>query len=301
LHWAGDHPLIALGTPFVVLLVVIAAVSNSDTSQQADSNCPPSQKVEVNGQFVCKQVPVQPPQPTTASSAPATAAFTTISEPSKATVSVSGTYLGTVQNKTANLSSTVAAVFRQSKTGVLEGCMKIKPPLYGSGAVQGTVRGAYVNFTVADITFHGDSLKNLITGSYVVSRQDGQQLGDFRIEKRKEGDPQYYCNGATLTEVEVTPPHQPEVIVVPREKPKTTVVIVTSDYASIDKRCAFLPTDNYARCNFQPETIARPRKYDRLTVLSPLTRAENGEDIYKVRTAQGWEGWIDSKFVQIQD
>jgi hypothetical protein len=225
--------------------------------------------------------------------------LTPVSEepPSKATVTVSGTYVGTVHNKTVNLSSTVAAVFRQSKTGVLEGCMQVKPPLYGSGTVQGTVRGVYVNFAVADIAFHGDALKTSITGSYVVSRQDGQQLGDFRIEKRKEGDPRYYCKDGMLTEALTD---VPEVIIVPRERPKTTIAVVTSDYASIEKRCAFLPTDNYGRCNYQPETIARPRKYDRLTILSPLTRAENGEDIYKVRTAQGWEGWINSKFVQIQ-
>lgn len=349
LDWAGEHPIIVVFLFVLAVFSIGAFFSDTNTPQPSASSSSASPTPSTNNTKVAstgpysaypcdfrekvssidgkpcserrdQSVPARPPGFTVVSEEPA---------PSKATVTVSGTYLGTVHNKIANLSSTVAAVFRQSKAGVLEGCMKVKPPLYGSGTVQGTVRGAYVNFAVADITFHGDALKNSISGSYVVSRQDGQQLGDFRIEKRKEGDPQYYCKDGTLTEVqpEVTarqpkvaagtpedskPTEQPEVIVVPREKPKsqpevvvvpreTVIVVVTSDYAAIVKRCAFLPADNYARCGYQPQTIAKPRKHDRLTVLSPLTRAENGEDIYKVRTEQGWEGWIDSKFVQIQD
>jgi hypothetical protein len=252
---------------------------------------------------------------------PATAGFVDSDKASqsKATVSVSGTYLGTVHNKTADVSSTVAVVLRQSKTGELQGCMQIKSSLYGSGTVQGTVRGTSVNFVVADITLHGDALKDAITGAYIVSRKNGQQSGDFRIGRRKEGDPRYYCNGGTVTEVqpEVNAAHQPkiaavlpevkttqhpDVIVVTPDKPMLRVVyaIVTSDYPAIEKRCAFLPTDNYRRCKWEPETIARLRRSDRLTILSPLTRAEDGQDIYRVRTAQGWEGWINSNFVDIQ-
>ena len=337
MRWASEHPIIALAPPVVLVLVVAAALSMpphdffqalakyghiNDTSQ-ADLNCPSSQRVEVNGRFVCHQVPVQLSQPSTASAVatPATAGFVDSEKASqsKATVSVSGTYLGTVHNKTADVSSTVAVVLRQSKTGELQGCMQIKSPLYASGTVQGTVRGTYVNFVVADITLHGNALKDAITGAYIVSRKNGQQLGDFRVERRKEGDLPYYCNGGTVTEVqpEVNAAHQPqisavlpevkitqhpEVIVVLPEKPKLRVAyaIVTADHAAIEKRCAFLPTDNYRRCNWKPETIARVRRFDRLTILSPLTRAKDGEDIYKVRTAQGWKGWINSNFVDIQ-
>lgn len=313
MRWSREHPMLILLTSVFLVFVIASVISGNNTSSQSELNCAPSQRVEINGRFVCSQVPVQPSQTAPASNAasPATAGSTVVSEepaPSKPTVSVSGTYLGTVHNKTVNLSSTVALVLRQNKTGVLQGCMQVKPPLYGSGAVQGSVSGSHVNFAVADITFHGDALRNAITGSYVVSRQDGQQLGDFRIERRKEGDRQYHCNAGALTEVQtdVKTARQPDVIVLPPEKPhqaRSTVVfaVVTSDYAAIEKRCAFLPSDNYGRCNFQPETIAEPRKFDRLTILSPLTRAENGEDIYKVRTVQGWEGWINSKFVEIQE
>ena len=305
LRWTREHPILAISIP-IVLVLVIAALSSSDTSPQANTNCLPSQRVEVNGKFVC-QAPVQA---TSASNAvaPASGAFTVVSEepaPSKPIVSVSGTYLGTVHNQTANLSSSFAAVLHQTKAGVIEGCMEVKPPLYGSGALHGSIRGSHVDFVVADITFRGDASKNEIAGSYVVSRQDGQQLGDFRFEKRKEGDPQYRCNDAALTEIQKEVKTSPVVIVVPAERlpsARSNVIyaIVTSDYAAIEKRCAFLPSDNYGRCHYEPETIARPRKSDRLVILSPLTRAENGEDIYRVRTEQGWEGWINRRFVEIQ-
>jgi hypothetical protein len=219
--------------------------------------------------------------------------------------SLSGTYEGTVHNQTANLSSSFAVVLHQKKAGVLQGCVDVKPPLYGSGLLRGSINGSHLEFQVADIKFQGQSVKNQITGSYVVSRQDGQQLGDFRLEKRKEGDPKYRCNDGALTEIQKEVKASPDVIVVPPERPrspKSNVIyaIVTSDYAAIEKRCAFLPSDNYGRCHYEPETIARPRKSDRLVILSPLTRAENGEDIYRVRTGQGWEGWINRRFVEVQ-
>jgi hypothetical protein len=84
-------------------------------------------------------------------------------------------------------------------------------------------------------------------------------------------------------------------------KPLVTYATVTGTYASIDKRCAFLPIDNYGRCGYGPETIARLQKGDRVRLLSPKVRAENGEDIYKVRTQQGWEGWIKSADIAIEE
>jgi hypothetical protein len=303
LRWSREHPMLAISIP-IVLVWVIAALAGGDTSPQANTSCLPSQKVEVNGNFVCPS-PVPVSQASGATQVPtAPAIVSPAPAQSKPIVSVSGTYLGTVHNQTANLSSSFAAILHQTKGGMLEGCMEVKPPLYGSGALHGSINGSHADFVVADITFRGDASKNTIAGSYVVSRQDGQQLGDFRLEKRKEGDPQYYCNDAVLTEVqkEVT---SPDVIVVPPERlpsAKSTVIYATviSDYAAIEKRCAFLPSDNYGRCHYEPETIARPRKSDRLVILSPLTRAEDGEDIYRVRTAQGWEGWINSRFVEVQ-
>ncbi len=83
-------------------------------------------------------------------------------------------------------------------------------------------------------------------------------------------------------------------------KPVAVYATVTANYATIDKRCAFLPSDNYGRCGYRPQTIAELQRGDRLRVLSPQVRAENGEDIYKVRTKQGWEGWIEVKSIAIE-
>jgi hypothetical protein len=65
--------------------------------------------------------------------------FTVVAEepaPSQPTVSVSGTYFGTVHNQTVNTSSTFIAVIHQAKDGVVDGCMKVEPPLYGSGVAR---------------------------------------------------------------------------------------------------------------------------------------------------------------------
>jgi curved DNA-binding protein CbpA len=59
LRCASEHPILALAPPAVLVLVVAAALSSNDTSH-ADLNCPSSQRVEVNGRFVCQQVPVPP-------------------------------------------------------------------------------------------------------------------------------------------------------------------------------------------------------------------------------------------------
>jgi hypothetical protein len=76
--------------------------------------------------------------------------------------------------------------------------MQVKPPLYGSGAVHGSVRGSHLDFIVADITFKGDVSKSAILGMYVVSRQDGQQLGDFRMTKQPGMQESYGCADGSL-------------------------------------------------------------------------------------------------------
>jgi hypothetical protein len=296
MRWSREHPVLALAIPVFSVWLLVTLVSSNDGSSQSDSTCPPSQRVEVNGRFVCQQAPVQPSKVAASSNAPspATAGFTIVSgdsPPSKPIVSVSGTYFGTVHNKTANISSTFTTVLHQSKGGALEGCMEVKPPLYGSGAVHGSVRGSHLDFVIADITFKGDVSKNAVSGSYVVSRQDSQQFGDFRMTKQPGMQQSYGCADGSLVEVEMAKP---------RPKPEAEYADVGRYYTSIYKRCAFLPNDNFGRCNYQPETIAELKTGDRVRVLSRMVRAENGDDIYKVRTEQGWEGWIDARGITLE-
>jgi DnaJ domain len=225
LDWAGEYPLMVVFLFLVGVFSIGALFSDTNTQSSSSSSatssaspapvrnnakaastgpysaypCDYREKVSSIDGKPCKEkqnesVPAPPPGFTVVSEEPAR---------SKPTVLVSGTYIGTVHNKTVNLSSTVTAVFHQSKTGVLEGCVQVKPPLYGSGTVQGTVRGAYVNFTVADIAFHGDAFKDAITGAYVVSRNDGNQLGDFRLTKQTASNTSYVCTKGEVTKFEV--------------------------------------------------------------------------------------------------
>jgi len=304
IRWAREHPMLTISIP-IVLLWVIAALSGNDTPSQQAANCPPSQRVEVNGKFVC-QAPVQAASASNLG-APS-GAFAVLSEepaPPKPDANVSGVYTGTVHNQTVNLSSSFVVVFNQRKAGVLEGCMEVKPPLYGSGPLHGSIRGSHIDFVVADIRLQGDALKNAVTGSYVVSRQDGQQLGDFRLTKQSGSAASYSCSDGKLIEFEVVDPPatNPQYRTADSPHPKSTAayaIVGSGYYSTMYKRCAFLPLDNYGRCNYGPETVAELKGGDRVRVLSPLIRAENGNDIYKIRTQQGWEGWIDARGITLE-
>lgn len=70
--------------------------------------------------------------------------------------------------------------------------------------------------------------------------------------------------------------------------------------SEIKKRCGF--DTGSMPCGYDDGkfgVIATLREGDRVKVLSPSTRAKDGEDIFKVRTAQGWEGWIDANYVTL--
>jgi hypothetical protein len=124
--------------------------------------------------------------------------------PNLTIASVSGTYVGTVHNQTVNLSSSFAAVLHQTKSGTLEGCMEVQPPLYGSGALHGSMQGSRVDFVVADITFRGDASTSGIAGSYVVTRQEGNQSGEFHLTRQAGAGSLYHCEGGVLTAVSQT-------------------------------------------------------------------------------------------------
>jgi hypothetical protein len=218
MRWSREHPILTLTIPVFLVLVIAAALSGNDTSSQSGLNCPPSQRIEVNGRFVCQPGPVRPPQSAATSDAASAAAGVTAVSDGRvgdkaadfsdvdefvASVSFSGTYAGTVHNRTVNLSSTFTAVIHETKDGVLDGCMKVHPPLYGSGVLRGSIRGSHVNFTVADITFQGRVSKTGITGSYVVTRQEGSQLGDFRLTKQTRSNTSYVCTDGEVTKFEV--------------------------------------------------------------------------------------------------
>jgi hypothetical protein len=188
MRWSRQHPLITLSIP-VFLVWLIATLASSDTSPQAPVQA--TQAASVNTRVVTPESTARP------------AAFE-ISPPATPPISISGTYIGTVHNRTANLSSTFIVVMHQGRAGVLDGCVEVKPPLYGSGVLSGTSSGSHVNFSVADITFNGDASKNAIRGSYVVSRQDGRQVGDFRLSEQTGAKESYGCAKGAVLELETS-------------------------------------------------------------------------------------------------
>src|ERR1051326_4119081 len=131
--------------------------------------------------------------------------------------------------------------------------MEVKPPLYGSGALRGSIRGSRLNFVVADITFQGDASKSGITGSYVVTRPTGNQLGEFHLTKQPSGTQNLFgCADGDLIEVEVETLKRKPVA----KAHRAIIAVVTGRYgATLYKRCAFLPSENYGRCNYSPEEV----------------------------------------------
>jgi curved DNA-binding protein CbpA len=78
----------------------------------------------------------------------------------------------------------------------------------------------------------------------------------------------------------------------PVAKTPAGIAVVTGKYgATLYKQCAFLPFEDYSRCSIGHERVAQLKRGDRVRFLSPLTEAQSGADIYKVRTQQGWVGW----------
>ena len=220
LDWAGEHPIMVVFLFIAAVFGFGALFSDTNTPQSSASSssasptpftnnakaastgpysaypCDFREKVSSIDGKPCKErqdesVPAPPPR----------IAVVTNSTPNPPTpaVAVSGTYVGTVQNQTVNLSSSFTVIITQAKGGALEGCMEVKPPLYGSGALRGSIRGSRLNFVVADITFQGDASKNGITGSYVVTRPAGNQLGEFHLMRQVGTTPSYDCEGGVLT------------------------------------------------------------------------------------------------------
>ncbi len=84
---------------------------------------------------------------------------------------LTGEYSGVVHNQAAALSADFA-IKVQDSGGALSGSMLVKPPLAGSGPLEGSVDGSSVTFAVTSsigtITFLGTRSKNKITGTYIV-------------------------------------------------------------------------------------------------------------------------------------
>jgi DnaJ domain len=320
-RWAKTHPVIALGMVLFMIVGIFMIVGSLSSSIGSLSS---STGPVLDGQY--SQYPCDPTQtyspidrkpckPSTASKTAAPIAKTQIALKAIANPlspdsshTIAGTYFGVVHNKTANLAASFGVLFQQKDSTTFDGCMGVKPPLYGGGLLHGTIRGSHIDFAVNMIRFQGEVSGKEIAGSYIVSKSEGlQELGDFHLAMKMGAYPEYRCTDGTFAEVQTTiktaaSDSQPLTrYAKPRPTPVAVYAIVTGTYGgTLNKRCAFLPSDNYGRCGYKPETLAQLQKGDRLRVLSPQIRAENGDDIRKVRTEQGWEGWIDISSITVE-
>jgi hypothetical protein len=101
--------------------------------------------------------------------------------------SVAGEYAGSVHNQTAGLSADFEVNVKDAG-GILSGSMSVKPPLYGSGPLEGSANGSDVAFTVTSslgkIAFVGTRIKKRITGTYTVTPPNGAiEKGTFTIDR----------------------------------------------------------------------------------------------------------------------
>jgi hypothetical protein len=104
--------------------------------------------------------------------------------------SLAGDYAGTVHNETAAVSADFA-IKLQETGGTLSGAMTVKPPLYGSGPLEGSTRGADVAFTVTSsigrIAFVGTHSRERITGTYTVAQPAGGiERGTFTLGRTSD-------------------------------------------------------------------------------------------------------------------
>jgi hypothetical protein len=224
IDWSCKHPLIVVLTVLFSSLFIASLFSGENTAQPESkpqsvtnnasaASTGPYSKFPCDVRYTISPIDGKPCSERRDQSIPPPPQGFTVDEKTTGTqsptptISVSGTYAGTVHNRTVNLSSTFTVVVHQTEAGILNGCMDLKPPLYGSGVLRGSILGSHVNFAVADVTFQGDASKSGIAGSYVVTRQEGNQLGNFRLMKQAGAQRLYHCDNGVLTAVaKVAPP-----------------------------------------------------------------------------------------------
>jgi hypothetical protein len=217
IDWSCKHPLIVVLTVLFSSLFIASIFSGENTSQPesktqsvtnnaAAASTGPYSKFPCDARYTISPIDGKPCIERHGQSVAAPPPGFVVDEKAALalpTISVSGTYTGTVHNQTVNLDSTFTVVLHQTEVGLLDGCVDIKPPLYGSGPLHGSISSAHLHFVVGDVTFRGDASKSGIAGSYVVARQEGDQLGDFRLSKQTASNAASVCTNGKVSTFEV--------------------------------------------------------------------------------------------------
>lgn len=172
------------------------SVDSGSPSRTATSPPPSAAPSSVSPTTVSTPAPTNPSSSTASSSKrPTLTASSTLPAETPATESsikdlppLTGTYSGTVNNLTAAISADFKIAVMENN-GEIHGCMDVKPPLYGSGPLQGTMNGSKVSFVVTSdsmqIAFDGRRDAGRLNGTYLVSARDrgSKQTGTFVLQK----------------------------------------------------------------------------------------------------------------------
>ena len=97
-----------------------------------------------------------------------------------------GSYGGTVHNSTANTDAEFYATCMDPDTnGDFTGCVRVEPPLYGTGRITGSITKKGVEFRLNqpsnNIKFNGGFSADILTGKYSVNNNSEQ--GSFSLHK----------------------------------------------------------------------------------------------------------------------
>jgi len=114
----------------------------------------------------------------------------------KARAQLTGSYSGIVRNSSAGVSAHFSSAIRE-ESGAIYGCINIRKPLYGSGALQGTIRGSQISFGSVgsafpsrfQIDFQGERQGDELNGTYSV-RHPSEQTGQFELSFQTSEAPQ---------------------------------------------------------------------------------------------------------------
>lgn len=103
--------------------------------------------------------------------------------------SLTGQFAGVVHNVTSKVSAEFGIIVNESD-GVLSGCMGVRQPLFGSGALTGVVNDSNVFFVVTsaigEINFEGQRSGSSLNGTYTVTHDAAPtEEGTFTLRKSK--------------------------------------------------------------------------------------------------------------------
>jgi len=182
---------IVVGIGGIGLLILISflfqAVNGPERRPSASGSNPPPE-----GRSEYKQIAPVAQNSNVRPATPSTSRYATSSQTSQASIpesaELTGTYSGVVQNLTAGVSADFTILVTE-RNRAIQGCMEVKPPLFGSGSLRGTTNGLNFSFVIASnsmqLEFDGQRNGTNLNGTYLVSNRDGgsKQNGTFVLHK----------------------------------------------------------------------------------------------------------------------